>query len=63
MKTIDNVKLIYPWPTEMYEFIMHVWQTQGKTNKYNCTGMSSFTFWPEGIVYDATNDALYRMVN
>lgn len=57
---LDGKKTIYPWPTSLYDFIQQIWKAQGKTNQRNCTGMSSFSFWLERIMYDASNDELVR---
>lgn len=41
----------------MLDFLSLVWENQGKT-KLNCTGMASFSFVPERLTFDGTNDCI-----
>lgn len=50
--------VVYPWPENMKQFLTDLWTRQGKTNQSNCSGMSSFSFWPERVTYDASDDSL-----
>lgn len=40
---------------EMLDFLKDVWHRQGRTRN-NCTGMSSFSFWPERMTFVAPDD-------
>ena len=42
---------------EMLDFLDSLWKTQGKTSS-NCTGMSSFSFWPERLTFRAGLDTV-----
>ncbi len=52
---------IFPWPEEMYKFLKDVWHRQGKVSN-TCSGMASFSFWPERVLYDAAQDELVKWV-
>lgn len=62
MTYVDEIAVvIYPWPSQLHQFLLDLYATQGKTNWRNCSGMSSFCFWPERILYDASDDSLRRL--
>lgn len=42
---------IYPWPSEMYDYILQVYHMNKKK--------TSFSFWPDGATYDCTDDSLF----
>jgi hypothetical protein len=58
-----NEKVVYPWPTEIYEYLQELNASQYvngkcKKNPYGASGMHSFSFWIEGLLYDAVDDSL-----
>ena len=45
---------------EQSNFLARIWYIQKKTRN-NCTGMSSFSFYPEKILFDADEDQCYKI--
>lgn len=58
---IDIPFIPYKLHMDIYNYIMEVWRKQGKTSKYTCTGMSSFSYLDvRRITFDAASDALIK---